>query len=359
MQMKQLAAEGLRRFRNSLSKVKRSLCRLTRSNERATRQSIEHVHIIARALAPASYDVRTVMLQAREQSQLYRYDIYTDRSDAVLRIVEKRSSNSREHVFYRCLEMLRGGHADVAPKMYGIHQSSLLSIPEFRTHFFLEYIPNIGLPDLSDATATKLAQSMIKIAGLPIGEAQGVHNASTRRDVEFLDQFLAVAIDNGHVGEAVSTSELNRMETDWHSLSERELGTMYLVPCHNDLHRMNLGRRDLGRNGDFVFFDWEHFALNQLGSDLHHFISSGLVMEGWSKFSATLQNEYGRLAEHTYGISRNDLHYAAYSYTLYKCMIRSIRRKKDALQIRAAVAIFDRLRGMVCILAVIVGEEII
>lgn len=361
MQIRKLAAAGLARFKSYLSAIGPAIRRLTRSNERASRHSMERVHLIAHALTPAEdYDIKTVTLQKRQRSRLYRHEIYTGGGDAALTIIEKQSNNSREHGFYACIaEASRDAQTEIAPEVYSIYQNSLLGAPEFRNHIFLEHLPSIGLPDLSETTAINIAHSMIKIAEFSIGETRGIRQAPKRFNARFLEEFVEAVTQNGHLEATVSAAKLQAMKADWHMLSERDLGSTRLVLCHNDLHRLNVGRRGRNRSGDFVFFDWEQFAFNHLGSDLHHFVSSGLIMPDWSRFSATLQNEYCRLAEQAYGARRQDIDFAAYSFGLYKCMMRSIRRKKDALQIRAAVALFDRLRAIPCIIATVFLGEVV
>lgn len=358
------AADPMRRlakvFRAQVSALGKYIRKITRSDERVARQSLERARLIARDLRPAcGYDVKTTILKQGRRTRLYLHEVFSTHGNSALKIVEKRTNNHGENAFFRTVRQKWPRPQDcLTPEIYFIRNNPPLALSEFRNHFFIEHIPSIGLPDLSEATAANLAKSMIRIANIPIGSASDTRHARKRFDESFLENFVRTVIDDGLVGDVISQAELANMKSDWRLVLERDLTSSRLVPCHNDLHPLNLGRRDFGRN-NLVFIDWELFALNHLGSDLHHFISLGIIRSDWSNFSNIVHNQYCDLAERTFGARRRDVDFAACSYTLYRCMRRVIRQRKDIMQVRTCVALLERLRAIPYLVAgVVLGEAV-
>lgn len=328
--------------------IKKAIRRATGSLERDARRSLAQVCNIARQQTPAGhYDIRTTPLRVQSRVCLFLHDVLSGRDNVVLSVVEKRSNNPNERLFYSSISPNEPVPGTIAPKVYFIRKRSPLTLPEHHNHIFIEYLPNVGLPDLSPTTARALARHMIKIAELPKPARWRSTYAPKRLDAEFFEQFIKTVRDNGLAGTAVSEAKIDDMRSNWHFLRERDTGMARMVPCHNDLHSSNIGRRATGDG--LVFLDWGHFALNQIGSDLHHFLSLGAVQDTWSEFATAVHDEYCKLAEQVFGAPRKDTDFAALSYALYKCMNRAIRFEGSDRSERAtmaAVKLYDRVRAL-------------
>jgi hypothetical protein len=348
-----------KKLRPHLAALKANIRRLTRSRERAARLSVEQVNLIARRAMPAgSYEIETTLLGHNRRASVYLHAVFSADAEAALKIIEKRTNNRGENSFYRSVrsnwQMAENGFT---PEIYSICSNSPLGFPEFRNHFFVEHLPRIGLPELSEETAADLVASMMKIADIPVEGKLRERHASTSLDEGFLERFVRSVTDAGFVGDAISHAELANVRSDWRLILERDVTSARLVPCHNDLHPANLGRRNTS-SSDFVFVDWELFALNHLGADLHHFISLGVMKSNLANFSDMVRKQYSERAECIFGVRRRDIDFAAYSYALYRSMLRATRQK-DATQARASIALLEKLRTLPCLIATLGICEVI
>jgi len=191
---------------------------------------------------------------------------------------------------------------------------------------------------------------MSMISTLRVNERPWITTAPNQLTPGLLNNFITIARENGHVPPEVNKI-LEAMERDWHKLASLHSIGLPLVPCHNDLHILNLGARNTAKGEEYCFFDWEHFALNFLGSDLHHFICLSISQPQFAPFCDALRQQYKDIVCCMHDAKEREVELAGLSYTLYRCMVRSIKRGKSGFQMKHVIAIYKRLQELLLMTA--------
>lgn len=317
-------------FRRPLAAFRAHLRGVSHHDDSAARLSRDVARAIAtEVLGSAPFDIESAFLSGRipkgkswPLSKLYVHTVATQHGSR-WGIIEKRSNNLRELSAYQ-----QAATASIAimPKVYRIQRNSPLSLFEFRHHVYIEMFSQARVSTLSDAAAVRLAEHMIKIADIP--NRQSIR--PVRRRIGDLSQaFLKLVAKDPMLRDLAGDETLSRLPALVKDLSHRAPPEAPLVTCHNDLHAGNVGQRDDGSMG---FFDWEQMGPNYLGSDLHHFMTSGLAHpDSWARFATVLCDEYAENAERSFGVPRQAIAVAANTFCIAKGMGRALRERNSAV----------------------------
>ena len=297
---------------------------------------------------------RSVLLKNRKRI-VYRIDVRLSDvpdGDPILQLVAKKTRHTIEARLYKHLISRRlRNESRLTPEIHSTKAFWINNPNDYKSFILLEHLPRCGLVDHSSATAHQLAEKMIAISTLCPQEMRWIGKADNELSTELLEQFIAAAEEGGYVTSLETALALEDMRRNWHELFAMQTSGLRLVPCHNDLHIENLGVSIKADRPEYVFFDWEKFGLNYLGSDLHHFITRGISEPDFEPFSEALRKRYREIAADTHGADGRSVDIAALSYSLFRCMTRSVIRradKKQRVQLNHVVILFRRLRELAC-----------
>jgi len=323
---------------------------------RSSADGVENVARLAEGLTQIDRDellVSDVVLQKNLNSIVRRFDIRSASApgrDPVLQLVEKRSRNLKEYRLYRHFASSRNGLGRrIAPRVHLAKRYWLTNPDDYRSLILIDHLAGCGLPDYSEAAAHRLADKMSLISSLPAEEMPWVPKAENRLTPELLNDFVEAATAKGHVESPEAKSLIEAMRRDWHRISALPLDRLPAVPCHNDLHVKNLGVQRIEGRNEYLFFDWEKFGLNYLGSDLHHFLCKSISEPEFKPFFDTLNARYKEIVCKKHRVDERYVDLAALSYGLFRCMTRSVMHKDNKRrrsQMNQVATIFGRMKEL-------------
>lgn len=329
-------------FRRPFSVLSGAVRDFGNHEDRTARRSLEIVHAIAADIVGSeTFEIESAFLSGRTPkgsssplAKLYMHTVVKP-DGSRWGIIERRSNSLRELSAYQ--HAADSGNA-LLPRVYRIQRHSRLSLFEFRHHVYIELLPKTGFSAPSDATAARLAAQMVKIADIPMAPSI---RAVRRNPGDLTRAFLKVVAEDRTLLSSAGDDLMSALPTLSQTLCDRAVLAAPLVTCHNDLHAKNVGQRD---DGSMAFFDWEQVGPNHLGSDLHHFMASGLARsKEWGRFATVLCDEYAKHAEESFGVPRQAIAVAANTFCIIKGMNRAVRHRKPATTL-AVLKYLDRVR---------------
>lgn len=261
----------------------------------------------------------------------------------LLRMIEKCSARPQEYHFYRLVAARTPAPERVpAPALYGAIDVGFKLSNHLRYAIYLE---DVGLPALADRSpqrASALARSISLLSTLSLPSEFKVGRA-IRLSAELLSNLLSRAERAGHTRHGPTAMKLEEMVVGWPNiLTVRQLN-LPAVPGHNDLHLDNVRLRLAnGAKPEVVFIDWEAFAWNYLGADLHHFVREAMMQPERAPFFEVLRSHYVDEVSKNYSISMLQIDVAAHAYALTRAMSRVIR-KGSRRELYLTFKLYDRL----------------
>lgn len=260
----------------------------------------------------------------------------------MIRIIEKRSAQPEEQGFYRMTSSQRLETAP-APELYAAFDAGVAERNPLRYVLFLKYLPPPGLPDRSAETACLLADSMAAVARLklpPTFRPQRALQLSEGLLSEFLPHAEAAGLED-----PAARRRLEKMVIDWPQiLTIRSLG-LPVFPSHNDLHPGNICFVPERRDTKFAFIDWEHFAMNCPGAELHHFLRETILTPSLSPFFEALRSRFLKRMQDVRSIDGLMIDLGAHAYALTRSMHRVVWGR-EASDLSITLEICDRLKQL-------------
>ena len=259
----------------------------------------------------------------------------------LVRIIEKRSAAPQEYEFYR-LVAGQDRHNIPAPRLYAATDLGFKLRNRLRYVIYIEDVEQLPIADRAPQTACAIARGMTAVASMKLPASFPAKHA-IRLSTDLLASFMIRAEAGGHTRDATTAKKLEQMAAGWPQiLAVRQLN-LPRVPAHNDLHEQNVRIRFDGHaQSQIVFIDWEAFAWNYLGADLHQSLRDAIRHPERRPFFELLRVRYVEQVSQIYAADVLHVDIAAHAYALTRSMSRVIR-KAGKRELKLTFSLYDRL----------------